>query len=81
MIDVKKAKDIYEESIQILQHVQLDNGGCLATPEHERYPYIYPRDHSLIILEFLSAGLIDEAKKGLEFIVASMGYGLHLPDA
>ncbi len=71
MIDIKMAKDIYEESVRILQQVQLDNGGCLATPEHERYPYIYPRDHSLIILGFLSARLIDEAKKGLEFILST----------
>jgi len=71
MIDIKMAKDIYEESKCILQQVQLDNGGCLATPEHERYPYIYPRDHSLIILGFLSGGLIDEAKKGLEFILST----------
>lgn len=69
MINTKKAEEIYKKSIEILREVQLDNGGCIATSEGERYPYVYPRDHSLIILGFLSAGLYKEAKKGLEFIL------------
>ncbi|MBD3193825.1 MAG: glucoamylase [Candidatus Lokiarchaeota archaeon] len=69
MIDIDKAESLYDESIKILKKVQLDNGGCLATSEDERYPYIYPRDHSLIILGFISAGLFNEARKGLEFIL------------
>jgi GH15 family glucan-1,4-alpha-glucosidase len=71
MIDTKKASEIYEKSIEILKEVQQKNGGCLATPKGERYPYIYPRDHSLILLGFLSAGLYENAKKGLEFILAT----------
>jgi GH15 family glucan-1,4-alpha-glucosidase len=69
MIDVKKANKLYDNSIKILKEVQLDNGGCLATSEGERYPYVYPRDHSLILLGFISAGLYKEAKKGLQFII------------
>ena len=69
MIDDQQATELYEKSIKILKKVQLDNGGCLATPKDQRYPYIYPRDHSLIILGFLSAGLYEKAKKGLSFIL------------
>ena len=69
MIDIQQAASLYEKSIEILKEVQLENGGCLATPKDERYPYVYPRDHSLIILVFLSAGLYEEAKKGLTFIL------------
>ncbi len=69
MINTKNADKTYEKSIEVLKEVQLDNGGCLATPKGERYPFVYPRDHSLIILGFLSAGLYKEAKKGLEFIL------------
>lgn len=69
MIDIDKAESLYNESINVLKKVQNDNGGCLATSEDERYPYIYPRDHSLIILGFISAGLFKEARKGLEFIL------------
>ena len=69
MIDHEKAKSLYDESITILKKVQLDNGGCLATSEGERYPYVYPRDHSLITLGFLSAGLYKEAKNALTFIL------------
>ena len=59
---------LYKKSVDVLKEAQLDNGGCLATPLGERYPYIYPRDHSIIILGFLSAGMDNEAKKALEFI-------------
>jgi len=69
MIDVKKADRIYDESINLLRKVQLNNGGCLATEEKKRYPFVYPRDHSLIILGFLSAGLYEKAKKALSFIL------------
>lgn len=69
MIDIKKSEKIYDKSIKILKEVQLDNGGCLATAEGERYPYVYPRDHSMILQGFLSANLYDQAKKGLEFIL------------
>lgn len=68
MIDVQKAEKIYEKSIGVLKSVQLRNGGCLATPKGERYPYIYPRDQAMILLGFLSAGLYRRAKRGLEFI-------------
>lgn len=71
MIDNKKASKVYDRSIEVLKEVQLKNGGCLATPKGKRYPYVYPRDHSLIILGFLSAGLYENAKKGLEFILAT----------
>jgi GH15 family glucan-1,4-alpha-glucosidase len=69
MIDKKKAEKLYKNSIEILKEVQMENGGCLATPKGERYPYVYPRDHSLIVLGLLSANLTEEAKKGLEFIL------------
>lgn len=69
MINKKKAEALYQKSLEILDNVQLDNGGCLATPKDERYPYIYPRDHSLIILGFLSAGKYKKAKKALAFIL------------
>ncbi len=64
----EKAKRIYEKSIEVIKSVQLKNGGCLATPKGERYPYIYPRDHSIIALGFLSAGLSERAKRALAFI-------------
>ncbi len=53
----------------MLKKVQLRNGGCLATPKGERYPYVYPRDHAICILGFLSAGLKKEAKKALKFVL------------
>ena len=62
MIDIKKAEAIYKKSIEVIKKVQLKNGGCLATPKGERYPYVYPRDHAIIILGFLSAGDYKRAK-------------------
>ncbi len=69
MIHSNKAEEIYEKSIEVLKKVQMDNGGCLATSKNERYPYVYPRDHSMIVQGFLSAEHFSEAKKGLEFIL------------
>ncbi len=69
MNDPKKAQQIYKKSVDVLKEVQLDNGGCLATPEGERYPYVYPRDHSLILLGFQSAGLNERVKNGLQFVL------------
>lgn len=71
MIDTKKAEQIYTKSLEVLKKVQLKNGGCLATLKGERYPYIYPRDHAIIILGFLSAGLNQRAKKALEFVFSA----------
>jgi GH15 family glucan-1,4-alpha-glucosidase len=67
-MNLKKAERLYRSSVRILKKSQLRNGGCLATPRGERYPYIYPRDHSFCILGFLSAGMVKEAKRGLEFV-------------
>jgi len=68
MIYEKNAELVYNKSIEVLKAVQLRNGGCLATPKGERYPYVYPRDHAVILLGFLSAGLLRRAKKALEFV-------------
>ena len=71
MLDTKKAEKIYKKSIFVLNSTQLKNGGCLATPKGERYPYVYPRDHAIILLGFLDADLNKECKKGLEFVLKS----------
>ncbi len=69
MINAKKAEEIYQKSIEVLKSVQLDNGGCLATPKGKRYPFVYPRDNAICILGFIDAGMLEEAKRGLEFIM------------
>ncbi len=64
---MKKGEELYKSSIEILKQVQMENGGCLATPPGQRYPYVYPRDHAVCILGFLSAGMYKNARKGIEF--------------
>ncbi len=68
MINKKRAESVYDKSIDVLKEVQLRNGGCMATPKGERYPYVYPRDHAVILLGFLSAGMPKRVRKGLEFV-------------
>ncbi|MFH1849732.1 MAG: glycoside hydrolase family 15 protein [archaeon] len=68
-VNKSKAEAIYRKSIDVLTEVQLRNGGCLASPKGERYPYVYPRDHAICILGFISAGMYKEARKALEFIL------------
>ena len=70
-LDINKAERIYARSIRILKDVQLANGGCIASPKGERYPYVYPRDHAIIILGMISAKLFRRAKKALDFVLAA----------
>ncbi|NOR48309.1 MAG: glucoamylase [Methanosarcinaceae archaeon] len=66
-----EALKLYENSIKILKNNQHENGGFYASPPGTRYPFIYPRDHSIDILGAIASGLMDEAKKGLEFMLKS----------
>ena len=68
---IKKAEKLYRESINILKKLQLNNGAILASFPKGRYPYIYPRDHSVCVLALIEAGLFDEAKKALNFVLKS----------
>ncbi len=69
MLNAKKAEKIFEKSRQVLREVQMPNGGLMATPKGKRYPYIYPRDHSIITLALIEAGMMQEARKAVGFIV------------
>ncbi len=64
---IKKAEQLYTQSIKVLKKVQLKNGGCLASPIGERYPYVYPRDNSICILAFIVMGLKERARKAISF--------------
>ncbi|MGP8337884.1 MAG: glucoamylase [Methanosarcinaceae archaeon] len=64
-----EALKLYANSIKILKTNQHENGGFYASPPGTRYPFIYPRDHSIDILGAIAGGLMDEAKKGLDFIL------------
>ena len=66
-----EALKLYENSIKILKSNQHEKGGYYASPPGTRYPFIYPRDHSIDILGAIAGGLMDEAKKGLEFMLKS----------
>ena len=65
-----ESEKLYQESIKLIKTYQHPNGGFYASPPENRYPYIYARDHSIILLAAIEAGLIEEAKKGLEFILS-----------
>ncbi|HEC56427.1 MAG TPA: glucoamylase [Candidatus Syntrophoarchaeum butanivorans] len=65
----KKAKELWYESMRVLRENQHPNGGFYASPPGTRYPYIYTRDHSVIILGALEANMIDEAERALRFIL------------
>lgn len=65
----KEAKKLYDESVGILKKNQHKNGGFYASPPGTRYPYVYARDHSVDLLGAIDAGLLKQAKKGLEFML------------
>ena len=66
-----EAERLYENSVKILKSNQHEKGGFYASPPGTRYPFIYPRDHSVAILGCIAADMMDEAKKGLEFVLNS----------
>ncbi len=66
-----EAEILYENSVKILKNNQHEKGGFYASPPGTRYPFIYPRDHSVAILGCIEADMMDEAKKGLEFVLNS----------
>ncbi|WP_374761066.1 glycoside hydrolase family 15 protein [Methanosalsum natronophilum] len=68
-LNLEKAHKLYQESVEVLKKNQHENGGFYASPPGTRYPFIYPRDHSIAILGCISAGLMDQAKLALKFIL------------
>ncbi|NPE27866.1 glucoamylase [Methanococcoides sp. SA1] len=66
-----EAERLYENSVKILKNNQHEKGGFYASPPGTRYPFIYPRDHSVDILGCIAADMMEEAKKGLEFVLNS----------
>lgn len=70
-MDISEADKLYENCVKILKENQHPNGGFYASPPGTRYPFIYPRDHSICILGAVSANLLKEAKHGLEFMLAA----------
>ncbi|MHC1635476.1 MAG: glycoside hydrolase family 15 protein [Candidatus Methanospirareceae archaeon] len=65
----RKADKLYEHSLKILKENQHKKGGFYASPPGTRYPYIYTRDHSIITLGAIEAGLLKEARLALKFIL------------
>ena len=70
-MDLKEAEKLYRNCVKTLLENQHPNGGFYASPPGTRYPFIYPRDHSICILGAISAGHLDRAKLGLEFMLAA----------
>ncbi len=68
---INHAEKLYKNSIKILKKFQLRNGAILASSPKGRYPYVYPRDHSICILGLISANQNKRAKKALQFILNS----------
>ncbi|MHC1632124.1 MAG: glycoside hydrolase family 15 protein [Methanotrichaceae archaeon] len=70
-MNLREAKKLYDSSIEVLKNNQHKNGGFYASPPGTRYPFIYARDHSIVSLGALEAGLKEEAKRGLKFILGA----------
>ena len=70
-MNLREAKKLYNSCIEVIRQNQHKNGGYYASPPGTRYPFIYARDHSVIVLGALDAGLFKDAKKALEFILSA----------
>ncbi|MBU3942935.1 hypothetical protein KKA24_03055 [Patescibacteria group bacterium] len=60
--------DLIKKSIKIIEDSQLENGGILATPGKEAYPYIYPRDAVIMTKALNRVGLSKKSEKFYYFI-------------
>lgn len=65
----KEAVKLYEYSLEVLRKNQHEKGGFYASPPGTRYPFIYPRDHSIVIIGAIAGGMMAEAKRGLDFVL------------
>lgn len=65
----KEAVKLYEYSLEVLRKNQHEKGGFYASPPGTRYPFIYPRDHSIVIMGAIAGGMMTEAKRGLDFVL------------
>ena len=70
-----KPEALFKTSTDFLQKMQPANGGILASPPGNRYPYVYPRDHVVCLLALIELGMHDRAKQALDFILTAQ-----LPD-
>lgn len=70
-LNLIEAEKLYENSVKILKNNQHEKGGFYASPPGTRYPFIYPRDHSVAILGCIDAEMLEEARRGLEFVLNS----------
>ncbi|MCD4815127.1 MAG: glucoamylase, partial [Methanosarcinales archaeon] len=60
-MDIIAAEKLYQNCVKVLQENQHQNGGFYASPPGTRYPFIYPRDHSICILGAIAADMLNEA--------------------
>ena len=66
----ESAEALYQKSISIVLASQLGSGGTVASPKGTRYAgFVYPRDHAYTVRSFVASDHLEEAKKGLTFIL------------
>lgn len=70
-MNLQAAGKLYQSSIEVIKKNQHANGGFYASPPGTRYPFIYVRDHSIVTLGALRAGLVEECRRALRFILAT----------
>ena len=59
---------LLKKSIEIIEKMQLKNGAILATFKNDAYPYVYPRDASIMTLALNLHGLQNKSKKFYRFM-------------
>ena len=66
----RELRKLYKKSLEVLDEVSFGNGAIFASPKTQRYPYVYPRDASLIIRVLCEIGELEKAKKSLNFLMS-----------
>jgi GH15 family glucan-1,4-alpha-glucosidase len=61
-------KALTEASVDVICGLQEENGGILATPKDDAYPYVYPRDATIMTMAFNKLGMYDRSKKFYNFL-------------
>ena len=65
----KELGNLRKKSLEVINSVSLKNGGIMASPPEARYPYIYPRDLSLILRVLNELGEYERVKRSLDFLL------------
>jgi GH15 family glucan-1,4-alpha-glucosidase len=61
-------RGLFENSLAVIKALQEEDGGMMATPRDDAYPYVYPRDAVVMTIALNALGEHERSKKFYRFL-------------